>query len=155
MVYGARRGVLLDHINHDGLDNRRVNLRPATSSQNQGNSRINKSGRTSRYRGVSFHKASKKWRVRIGSGRQGTQAIIGYYADEAEAARAYDAAAIEHWGEFAARTSARGRRARRPPRPPTIARVFALARVASTPPPPLKPPPPPRLYAGARFLFRA
>ncbi len=89
---------LVDHINGDGLDNRRSNLRPATPSQNLQNTRRPVSN-SSGYKGVGFHKASGRWRAYIGI--QGRQTSLGYHESPEAAARAYDAAAIEHFGEFA------------------------------------------------------
>lgn len=89
---------LTDHINGNGLDNRRANLRPATGSQNSYNSRLpctNKSG----YKGVSWHKSSNQWRAQIRVG--GKPRTLGYFRDPAEAALAYDVAAREVAGAFA------------------------------------------------------
>lgn len=93
--------LVVDHRNGDGLDNRRHNLRHATLSQNQQN-RIhigNGKKKTSRYRGVFWHNAARKW----GAGFMLNQRnnYLGVFNDEIEAAKAYDAAVIEHFGEFA------------------------------------------------------
>jgi len=53
-----------DHINRNGLDNQRKNLRDATSKQNNENSRIRKDN-TSKYKGVSWYKRKSKWQVQI------------------------------------------------------------------------------------------
>lgn len=88
--------LLVDHINHNGLDNRRANLRPATASQNGANARP-RAGGTSQFKGVCWRPRYGKWQARIGrAGRN-----LGSFATEEEAARAYDAAARELWGEFA------------------------------------------------------
>lgn len=92
----------VDHINHDGLDNRKANLRLCTSSQNSANQRPRKGG-TSQYKGVSIARAdmarSRPWRATLGF--QGKRIIIGQFATEHEAALAYDAKAREVFGEFA------------------------------------------------------
>lgn len=89
---------LVDHINGDGLDNRRANLRPATASQNNANKKISRRN-TSGYKGVAWHAASGRWRAYLGV--NGKQKSLGYFADPAEAGRAYDTAALAHYGEFA------------------------------------------------------
>jgi hypothetical protein len=86
---------LTDHVNHDGLDNRRWNLRPATVSQNLGNQRKTVGPTSSQYKGVSRGRAERKWQARI------CGSPLGYFASEADAARAYDAAAFARWGDFA------------------------------------------------------
>jgi HNH endonuclease/AP2 domain len=97
-ITGIPKGMQIDHINQDGLDNRRQNLRPATSSQNRQNRKspsTNKSG----YKGVSWCPVNKKWRVVIRA--PGRYLSLGYFKDKIEAAIFYDAAAIKHHGEFA------------------------------------------------------
>lgn len=87
-----------DHINHNGLDNQRTNLRPARQSQNMGNAR-SQAGCASQYKGVSWHRECSKWQARIKVNYKGYH--LGLFAAEEDAARAYDAAALEAWGEFA------------------------------------------------------
>lgn len=89
---------LTDHINGDGLDNRRANLRPATASQNHFNQRL-RSNNTSGFKGVSLDKRYDKWAAHIRA--DGRRRSLGLYADPADAALAYDAAAREIAGEFA------------------------------------------------------
>lgn len=89
-------GLQVDHINGDRLDNRRVNLRIVTASTNKRNCR--RTGGSSRFPGVCWHKHSSKWRARIripsisGRGRGRTQ-HLGLFTNEKEAARAYRARA--------------------------------------------------------------
>lgn len=88
----------VDHRDGDGLNNRRKNLRPATHQQNLANQRIRKGG-TSRFKGVCWSERYNKWRVTIKKNYR--QLYLGRFSDEIEAARAYDAAALKHFGEFA------------------------------------------------------
>lgn len=88
----------VDHRNHDGLDNQRENLRSSSPTQNQANRR--KSLHTSsRFKGVAWFKRSKCWQVHIQIA--GRQTFLGNFKIEEEAARAYDRAAREKFGEFA------------------------------------------------------
>ena len=91
--------VRVDHRDGDGLNNLRRNLRPATHQQNLSAFRRPPEGKTSRYRGVRWHKASKAWNARIKVNQKTLH--LGCFSNEEEAARAYDRAAIAHFGEFA------------------------------------------------------
>lgn len=86
----------VDHINRNTLDNRRSNLRLATSAQNAANRSPN-SGR--RFRGISFDPKYNKWCVQLRVNRR--LRYFGRYESEEEAARVYDRAASEAFGEFA------------------------------------------------------
>lgn len=90
--------VLTDHINLDGLDNRRANLRPATHAENLRN-RGRQTNNSSGFKGVTWNKRARKWQAQIGM--PGSKSYLGIFVDPEEAARAYDAAAIELHGEFA------------------------------------------------------
>ena len=85
-ILPKKEGFVVDHINHNKLDNRRCNLRYATPSQNCLNQSICKNN-TSGYRGVNWHKKSKKWRVYIYF--QGKQRCFGQYDDILKASRVY------------------------------------------------------------------
>lgn len=87
-----------DHIDHDGLNNRRSNLRLATAGQNGANRRASP-GCSSQYKGVRWYPSSRKWCARIRC--NGKLRHLGYFAREDDAARAYDAAALEAFGEYA------------------------------------------------------
>lgn len=88
----------IDHINHDPLDNRRENLRPATVAQNAHNAvrhRDNKSG----YKGVYFDKQTGRWRSQIMV--EGRRISLGRFSTAEAASAAYDKACRELHGEFA------------------------------------------------------
>jgi hypothetical protein len=89
---------LLDHVSGDGLDNRLKNLRVASRGQNAANSgarRNNQSG----YKGVFWSKRLKMWRASIKKDR--VRYHLGCYKNKEDAARAYDQASYELFGEFA------------------------------------------------------
>lgn len=90
-------GLVTDHVNGDGLDNRKVNLRTATSSQNGGNRKPNQIAK-SRHKGVSWNTRYQRWRVDIKVGEKRT--YLGLFHDEDEAAAIYNAASERLFGEF-------------------------------------------------------
>ena len=97
----APEGVQIDHINGDGLDNRRVNLRHATQSQNNANQRKKVPG-TSKYKGVSLHVDhrydSRRWKTQLTvKGHH----YCTYHDTEEEAALAYNEIAEKAFGEYA------------------------------------------------------
>jgi hypothetical protein len=87
----------VDHVNGNGLDNRRGNLRLATKSQNAQNRRkVN--GTTSQYKGTTWDKHSNKWKAQIR--HNGKLIHLGLFDTEADAHRAYCEKAKELFGEF-------------------------------------------------------
>ena len=88
----------VDHVNHDTLDNRKGNLRICTRSQNRMN-REKQSNNTSGLKGVSRYKASGKWQAQIQV--NGKHIHLSFFDDKLDAARAYNKAAKELFGEFA------------------------------------------------------
>ena len=93
------KGLLVDHRNTDTLDNRRSNLRLATHSQNSCNRRKTSSKTSSRFRGVCFDKSRGRWSAHIRF--HGKRMRLGRFKNEIDAAKAYDAAALEYHKEFA------------------------------------------------------
>jgi len=106
VIIGAREGEIVDHINHNGLDDRIANLRIATPRQNNWNTRKRRGNCSSKYKGVSRAKDEKKWRARITF--NGRSILIGDFVDERAAAMAYDAKARELFGEYASLNLAAG-----------------------------------------------
>lgn len=96
-IMNARRSERIDHINGDGLDNRRENLRKCTNAQNMYNMRRGR-GR-SQYKGVAWFKRDSCWRAYICQNYK--QRHLGYFTTEWEAAEAYNAAARALFGRFA------------------------------------------------------
>jgi hypothetical protein len=89
----------IDHINGNGLDNRKINLRLCDASTNQANMRSTYNKKTSEYKGVSWNRNEKSWVSQIQY--QKRKFFLGYYKSEKEAAIAYNAAARVLFGEFA------------------------------------------------------
>ena len=94
-----RAGEVVDHIDGSGLNNSRDNIRLATYTENSANARKSSGVTTSRYRGVSWHKATGKWQACIRDHHKYT--YIGLFDSEETAARVYDKHAIRIFGEFA------------------------------------------------------
>ncbi len=89
---------MTDHINGDGLDNRRCNLRPASPAENHHNVFMYPNNTTG-FKGVSFDKQTLRWAANIKV--DGVQIWLGRHDSPEAAALAYDNAAREHHGEFA------------------------------------------------------
>jgi hypothetical protein len=98
MIMDAPKEMLVDHRDRNGLNNTKRNLRLATRSQNNCNRIISKP-KSSKYRGVIYIKKTKKYRAEIAM--EGKKKHLGLFANEEDAARAYDKAAKELHGEFA------------------------------------------------------
>jgi len=98
LIMDAPENRLVDHRNGDGLDNRRSNLRLATSGQNNTNTR-NRSDNTSGYRGVTWDATRQLWSARLSEA--GKTINLGRYPTAEAAARAYDIGAIKLYGDFA------------------------------------------------------
>ena len=106
VILNAPRGSQVDHINGDGLDNRRINLRFATPSEQAANSapKRKRAEKASRFKGIYWHKwkTGGCWRVELDKQIGGRRKrFIAYASIEEEAARLYDQLAKRHFGAFA------------------------------------------------------
>jgi len=90
--------ILSDHINRNGLDNRKQNLRACSTSDNSKNCSIY-SNNSSGFKGVNRSSSKKQWVARIRS--KGKSTFIGSFKTAVNAAKAYDVAALAIHGEFA------------------------------------------------------
>lgn len=89
---------LVDHINRDGLDNRRENLRLATRRQNRQNAKQHSSSGY-KYKGVRIARSGYQWQASISV--DGRRISLGGHKTQWEAAQAYNYAAMKYFGEFA------------------------------------------------------
>jgi len=97
-ILNAPDHLVVDHIDHNGLNNRKSNLRLATFTQNCQNQRRTSHG-TSKYKGVHWNKRLKKWAVQITCDKKTHH--LGYFTNEIDAAHAYDHAAKKFHADFA------------------------------------------------------
>lgn len=99
VILKLRPGEQGDHINGDTLDNRRCNLRKVTNQQNQWNRRKGRASGTP-FKGIQWSDKASGWRAKIRV--HGRQIYLGTFDTPEDAARAYDVAARQHFGEYAA-----------------------------------------------------
>jgi hypothetical protein len=105
IIARAEKKQQVDHWDHDGLNNVTSNLRVCTLSNNAQNRRKFATS-SSVYKGITWNKARRMWRVSFRAGEVGSDGRrkpmhFGFYSDEVEAAKAYDRAARIFFGEFA------------------------------------------------------
>jgi hypothetical protein len=98
MHWEMMNGKYIDHLDGNGLNNQRSNLRFATKSEN-GMNRQKQENTTSIYKGVSWHKHNRKWVAYITI--NGKRSHLGYFISEVDAAKVYNQKAIELFCEFA------------------------------------------------------
>ncbi len=106
-ILSAPAEFVVDHVNSDGLDNRRANIRLATPQENMRNRR-KLSEASSRFKGVWWCSDSKIWRAEISTGGADGKIRLGRFTDECAAARQYDRAARVFFGKFALTNEAAG-----------------------------------------------
>jgi hypothetical protein len=97
-VLSIEQGRIVDHVDRNGLNNRKANLRPATRSQNRFNQKRRRDN-SSGFKGVRLSRSAQRWRASIRA--EGRIYYLGGFATPIEAARAYNAAALRLHGPFA------------------------------------------------------
>lgn len=97
-ILKSDKGEYTDHKNRNGLDNRKENLRICSQSQNQYN-RKKQVNNTSGFKGISWHKKSKKWQVNLRI--PGKQLYFGLYSNKEKALEVYNQNIKRICGEFA------------------------------------------------------
>ena len=98
LILDPSPGMFCDHINHDGLDNRRENVRICTRTENQQNRRP-QSGFVSKFKGVYRHSVHKRWVAQIKIASKAY--YCGLYKNEEDAALVYNIYAVTLFGKFA------------------------------------------------------
>jgi hypothetical protein len=98
-IIDVPKGMVIDHINHDGMDDRSANLRAATLAQNMRNRKKISRSCSSKYKGIHWFKRYRKWSASIRY--ENKRIFLGYFENEIDAAKAYDAAALKYHKEFA------------------------------------------------------
>ena len=98
VITNASKGEICDHINHDGLNNMKSNLRLCTKAENNRNN-LKHCKSSSKYKGITYDKKNKKYRAVIWYNYKFIH--LGRYINEIDAARAYNLAAEKYHKEFA------------------------------------------------------
>jgi hypothetical protein len=97
LILNLEQNKIVDHINHNKIDNRKFNLRITNVHGNAINKRTQKNN-TSGHSGVSYHKAQKKWCARIPINKK--RIHLGYFTNKEDAIAARKTAEIKYFGEF-------------------------------------------------------
>ena len=96
-ILNAKKGIIIDHINRDTLNNSRSNLRECNHKENRLNSKLNKNNKTG-FRGVSIYGKTNKFTASI---KLHKNTRIGIYENSIDAAKAYNEYALKYNGKFA------------------------------------------------------
>lgn len=98
LIMKAEPGLQIDHIDHNGLNNQKVNLRRCNNSQNHMN--MKPLSKTTKYKGIEYRKTKTPY-YKAYISPDGKKIDLGRFSNEIDAARAYDEAAKKYYGEFA------------------------------------------------------
>jgi hypothetical protein len=96
-IWGETLGLEIDHIDGNGLNNQRSNLRLATHSENMRNQRLSRNS-SSGLKGASWSKSNQRWQAQITIERK--HCHLGFYDTPEEAHEAYARASVELHGQF-------------------------------------------------------
>lgn len=99
LLLSVERETTVDHVDGDGLNNTRANLRRCTHAENLRNQALRIGPKSSRFKGVNYRRSERLWRAEIE--KDGRRVSLGLFKDEVAAARRYDAAARLLFGKFA------------------------------------------------------
>jgi len=97
LITECKKEFVIDHINGNGLDNRKKNLRMCLQKENMRNQKTN-SRNTSGYKGVYYRKDRKKWTAQIRVNKR--HKFLGYFDNKIDAAKSYNRASILYHKEF-------------------------------------------------------
>jgi len=97
-IMNPEKGMVIDHLDGNSLNNQKNNLRICTQAENNRNRNFNINN-TSGFKGVYWHKISSKWMAYIRINKK--RLYLGIYTDPIDAARSYNEAALKYHGEFA------------------------------------------------------
>lgn len=98
VIMNPEKGMVVDHLDRNPLNNQKSNLRICTQGENSRNRNFNINNKSG-FKGVHWHKAGKKWISRININKE--ILYLGLFTDVKEAAKTYNEAALKYHGKFA------------------------------------------------------
>lgn len=98
LIMKPKQGETVDHLDNDGLNNQRGNLRVCSYSENVQRTGFKRNGSTSIFKGVHFETSRSRWKAMIT--KDGNQIYLGRFATEVDAAIAYDEAVLKLYGDL-------------------------------------------------------